>query len=148
MSKNEFVNLGHARHDDQLEVMRGIIDDGVCPFCIESLRKYHKQPILDEGDHWIVTTNQWPYENTKAHYLLIARQHIQTVTELPSGAFEEFGDHIKRLIEKDNMPSGGVAMRFGKVEEVGGTVEHLHGHLLQPKDDLTEDQKLKFKFSR
>lgn len=144
----QHVNLHNARHDDQLEVMKNIIDDGVCPFCIESLRKYHKKPILEEGTHWIVTSNQWPYENTDAHFLLIARKHIQTITELPGGAFEELGDHIKNLITDNDLDYGGVAMRFGDVRYTGATVNHLHAHVLQAKKNLPEGVKVKFKLSR
>lgn len=142
------VNLDNARHEDQLEVMKTIIDDGVCPFCIDSLRKYHKKPIIDESDHWIVTSNQWPYEHTSAHFLLIARHHIQTITELPSGAFEELGSHVKHLIDNYDLDYGGLAMRFGDIRYTGATVNHLHAHVLRAERDLPENVKVKFKFSR
>lgn len=141
------VNIQNTRSDDQFEYYKAIADDDVCPFCTESLKKYLKQPIISEGDHWLVTPNRWPYEHTSAHYLLIARQHIETVTELPSGAFEELGDHVKQLVTDNNLDYGGIAMRFGDVRYTGATVNHLHAHLLQAAKDMPEDAKVKFKFS-
>lgn len=142
------VNLDNARRHDQLEVMKDIVDDDVCPFCIESLRKYHKKPIIDEGPNWIVTSNQWPYEHTDAHFLLIARHHIQTINELPSGAFEELGDHVKNLITDNNLEYGGLAMRFGDIRYTGATVNHLHAHVITAEKNLPDGVKVKFKLSR
>src|SRR5690606_31473617 len=104
------------------EVMKGIVSDDVCPFCSESLQKYHKQPILIEGEHWIVTTNQWPYEHTDVHFLFIARKHVEIITELADGAFEELGNHAKELVKAHNLEYGGLAMRFGDPTRTGATV--------------------------
>lgn len=142
------VNLDNARHVSQREVMRGSVEDGVCPFCIESLKKYHKQPILNESRHWVVTTNQWPYENTDAHYLLIAKRHIETVTELPLDAFEDLGRQVKKLVTEEELAYGGLAMRFGDTRFTGATVSHLHAHVLQAAKDLPEGEKVRFKLSR
>ncbi|MEP6710496.1 MAG: HIT domain-containing protein [Candidatus Saccharibacteria bacterium] len=142
------VNLSNTRYDDQREHYEAIVDDGVCPFCIDVLKKYVKQPILIEGEHWVATTNRWPYENTDAHFLLIARQHVETITELPKGAFEELGDQVKQLIRDNDLEYGGLAMRFGDIRYTGATVSHLHAHVLQARKDLPDDTKVKFKFSR
>lgn len=141
------VNINAARTSEQRDVLREIIDDGVCPFCIESLNKYHKLPILKEGDFWLTTENQWPYKFTQSHYLIIAKQHIETITELAPGAFEELGDHAKSLIEEHGMGYGGLAMRFGAPENTGASVRHLHAHLLRAAENLTDGQKLRFKLS-
>ena len=142
------VNLSNARNDGQRQIMETIVDDGVCPFCLENLEKYHKQPILASGEYWLVTTNQWPYEHTEHHFLLIAKRHVQTVTDLPPGAFEELGEHIKELVRAYGLTHGGVAMRFGDIAYTGASVNHLHAHVLQASKNLPEDAKLKFKFSR
>lgn len=142
------VNLDNARHDDQRQIMETIVGDDVCPFCMENLKKYHQRPILAEGDHWLVTTNQWPYEHTQAHFLLIAKRHIETVTDLESGAFEELGGHIQRLVRDNGLDYGGIAMRFGDARYTGASVNHLHVHALQAAKDLPDGAKLKMKFSR
>lgn len=140
------VNVDAARTPEQRGVLEDIIDDGVCPFCIESLAKYHKLPILREGDFWLATENQWPYKFTRSHHLIIAKQHVETITELPSGAFEELGEHAKALVTENSMEYGGLAMRFGTPEMTGASVRHLHVHLLRAAENLAEGEKLKFKF--
>lgn len=142
------VNLHNARHDAQRRVMEAIVDDNVCPFCIDNLKRYHQQPILYEGTHWLVTTNQWPYEHTKHHFLLIATQHVETVTDLPVGAFEELGAMVGKLIREYGLSYGALGMRFGDVRYSGASVNHLHAHVLQAIEDLPEGAKLQMKFSR
>lgn len=139
------VNLDNARLPAQLEVMQGIIDDDVCPFCIDSLRKYHKKPILEIGEHWLLTENQWPYANTKFHYLLIALQHIESILDAGPGAFEELGEMSKLVLRKENTDFGGLAMRFGDITKTGATVGHLHTHIMQVSPNIPPGEKLKFK---
>lgn len=145
---HEHVNLEHARYDDQRKVMQKSVEDDECPFCLEALHKYHKQPILAESEHWVVTTNQWPYAHTDAHFLLIAKHHAETVTDLPLEAYTDLGRQVKWLARKYQLAYGGLAMRFGDTAHTGATVNHLHVHIIQAAKDLPEGEKVKFKFSR
>lgn len=144
----DYVNLNHARTDDQRGIMQQIVDDSTCPFCPESLEKYHKQPILKKSRHWIVTTNQWPYRNTDAHYLLIARVHAETITELPGGAFEDLGEQIQDLVRQKKLTYGAVGMRFGDTQHTGATVSHLHVHLVHPSPSIPAGESVRFKMSK
>lgn len=143
-----FINLEAAREPDQLEVMQQIDDDGVCPFCVESLAKYHKHPIVRESDNWLVTESQWPYKYTQRHLLLISREHVESPLDLPNEAFAEMGDHMKWAISYEEVAYGGLAMRFGDASKTGASVKHLHAHIVQASEELSEDEKLRFKFSR
>ena len=64
-TKKDFVDLDNARVAEQRQVMEKIIADGKCPFCLENILQYHKEPILKDGTHWILTKNQWPYRSTR-----------------------------------------------------------------------------------
>lgn len=141
------VNLDNARLDVQREVMQGIIDDNVCPFCVDSLRKYHKRPIIETGEHWMLTENQWPYVNTRFHYLMIAIQHIESILDVGPGAFEELGEMSKLVLRMENTDYGGLAMRFGDITKTGATVGHLHAHIMQASPDMPQGDKLRFKLS-
>lgn len=145
---HDHVNLDHARYDDQRKVMQKSVEADECPFCPDALRNYHKQPILVESDHWIVTTNQWPYAHTDAHFLLIAKNHAETVTDLSIEAFADLGRQIQWLVRTYQLAYGGIAMRFGDTAYTGATVNHLHAHVIQAAKDLPDDEKVKFKFSR
>lgn len=46
LDKAKFVDFGNAREQEQAETMQESEKSGECPFCIENLKKYHKDPIL------------------------------------------------------------------------------------------------------
>lgn len=129
------VDLDNAREADQLEVMKRIIDDGGCPFCQENFYKYNLQPTLKMGKYWLATTNQWPYDHTKHHFLLIHLEHIENITEMSSDAGAELIEMTKWLINEYQIPGGGLVTRFGDTNYSAGSVVHLHAQLIQPDLD-------------
>ena len=146
MNKNDQINRHHARSEHQQGVMDQIEKDNVCPFCMENLAKYHKNPILKEGEFWVVTDSQWPYKNTKHHLLAISRTHVEHINELPKGAGEELMNLFAEVTKERSIPGGGLCIRFGWNPEhgdYGSSVRHIHAHLIEP--DLTQGEKVKFK---
>jgi len=137
-NKNDFINLNNAREDEQIEVMQKIANQAHCPFCSENLRLYHQQPILKEGKYWLVTKNQWPYEHTKHHLLLIYKSHATKLAELEAKAGTELFAMIKELEKEFGFEGGGLALRFGDTDFSAGTVNHLHVQLIVP-DAMAED---------
>lgn len=133
----QFVDLDNARLGEQKQVMREIIAAGHCPFCLENLRNYHKQPIIKETPHWLVTFNQWPYEHTKQHFLLIYKEHAEKLNELDPTAGQELIELVAWLEKEYQVPGGGWAMRFGDTNYSAGTVAHLHVQFISP--DIEED---------
>ena len=131
-TKKQFVDLDNAREDEQRQVMQQIIDDQSCPFCLENLRKYHKQQILKEGQYWLLTPNQWPYEFTQHHFLAILKEHAEKLSEVPPEAGTELFEMIAWLEKEYQIPGGGVAMRFGDTNYSAGTVNHLHVQFIVP----------------
>lgn len=133
------VNIDHARNDDQRSLLEKIKQDGVCPFCGDSL-KYHKRPILEMGEYWILTENHHPYEGSIHHWLAISREHITHIKEVPAEAAAELLLLMGRLCEQYNVDGGALLMRFGDTNITGATVSHLHAHLIiggkKGKEDL------------
>lgn len=142
-----YVNLGNARSEEQRGVMEAIDQQGDCPFCPDHLAKYHKQPILRTGEHWLITPNQWPYEHTRAHLLAIAAYHAESPDELKPGAGEELFDHMRWAGKEYAIKAGGLAMRYGDITLNGATVRHLHAHFIEPDPERPEGSKVKFKIS-
>jgi diadenosine tetraphosphate (Ap4A) HIT family hydrolase len=124
--------LDNARKDDQRDVMREIIAAGECPFCAENLRKYHKQPIVRETEHWLLTPNQWPYNHTKIHLLAIYKTHAERLSELTLEAGADLLALMQWAEKEYNVPGGGWAMRFGDTDHSAGTVLHIHAQFLVP----------------
>ena len=131
MSK-QFVDMDNAREDDQRQVMQQIIEDAHCPFCMENLRKYHKQQILKDGKYWILTPNQWPYENTKLHLLAILKVHAEVLSEIAPEAGQELLELFAWVEKEYDVPGGGFAVRFGDTNYSAGTVAHLHAQYIVP----------------
>lgn len=137
-TKNKFINVNNSRKQEQIEVMQKIAEQQHCPFCLENLKLYHKQPILEEGRYWILTTNQWPYQHTKYHFLLIYKEHATKLADLKAEAGAELFTMLKKLEKKYHFEGGGFAMRFGDTDFSAGTVNHLHVQLVVP-DAMAKD---------
>lgn len=150
MNENNYIQMGAVRLEDQRQVMEEIKKEGHCPFCLENLAKYHKNPILKEGKFWLLTENQWPYEKIKHQLLAIYRTHIEHLKDMDPEAGRELVEMFSEETLKRNIPGGGVAIRFGKNSDLGNygsSVLHLHAHLIEPDlGALGESEAWKFKF--
>jgi diadenosine tetraphosphate (Ap4A) HIT family hydrolase len=140
-----FVDLQNARYDDQRTIMKEIIDAAHCPFCSENLKKYHKQPIVAEGEYWLVTPNQWPYNHTRVHLLLILKEHAESLGELTPQAGAELVSLSAQLCEKYAVKGGGLALRFGDTRYSAGTVKHLHVQFIVPDIESPEFEPVRIK---
>lgn len=131
----EYVNLANSRVEEQQKVMKEIIRQGICPFCPENFSRFHHEPILKQTPHWILTKNQWPYENTRIHLLLIYTKHIESIGEMDPEAGREFVELARWAEKKYQLQSGALAigMRFGDPIGSGATVKHLHAQILSAK---------------
>ncbi len=131
---NRFINLSTVRREDQRAVMKEIARQGHCPFCRQNLMKYHEMPFLKEGEYWLLTENQWPYEKTKQHLLAIYKMHIENLTEMDPKAGTELIAMFSEEAKKRHIKGGAVAIRFGTSEHgnYGSSVAHIHAHLIEP----------------
>jgi len=112
------------------KVIDDIKKDGVCPFCPENLTKYHKNPILKEGDFWLLTDNMYPYKGAKHHVLFVHKKHIQRFEEITNEAWSELQDLIRFIIKDRNIEGGAFLFRFGDTALTGASVTHLHANLV------------------
>jgi len=134
----DFVNLDNTAHRPDGaygKVISDIQKDGVCPFCPENLLKYHKNPILKEGLHWILTKNMYPYEGAKYHILVIHKKHIEKFEEIIPDAWEEIRSLIGSYLKEEKISGGTFMMRFGDTAHTGASVSHLHVNLVSPDTD-------------
>lgn len=132
----KFVNIKNAKYRPGKKygrVIGKIIEDGVCPFCPENIRKYHKNPILKEGKYWLLTKNFYPYEGAKYHLLIIHKRHIEKFNEISRDAWQELKTLISGFLKKKNIPGGTFFIRFGDTAYTGASVSHLHANLVSPE---------------
>ncbi len=148
MKQAVHVDLDNAREEEQFKVMEQIIQDDNCPFCLDNLTKYHKQPILKQGKFWVLTANQWPYEHTKVHLLAIYLQHIESLSEVDPASGVELFEMMQWAVQEYQVPGGAFAMRFGDTNYSAGSVVHLHAQFIQPNLEDPEYQPTRFKIGK
>jgi diadenosine tetraphosphate (Ap4A) HIT family hydrolase len=137
--------MDNARVDEQKKVMEKYLDSGQCPFCTETQAKT-LMPVLEDGFFWTVRENKWPYENTKLHLIIIAKEHLEKFSDIPNNAGAELIALCCRIEKRFQVESGGIAMRFGNIRFNGATVAHLHMHFIVPDPKKTKNKKDKIRF--
>ena len=132
---NAFVNIQNSSRggdEEYKHVIDAIKKDGACPFCPENLAQYHKKPILEEGAHWLLTDNMYPYKGAKHHILLIHKKHIENITDLSEDAWGELFQLINSETKKRGIRGGTFYVRFGDTIYTGASVSHFHANLISP----------------
>lgn len=132
-------SLDAARGGEQLERMRRLEREGICVFCLEHAGELQREPVERVGEHWYVTRNDFPYEGTRAHYLIVARRHVATFEELPDAAGEELWRIRRELAGRLGARAYATVERSGEMQLNGGSVAHLHVHMvaLAPDPEAT-----------
>lgn len=135
-----------ARTKAQLEKMEDLIKRGVCIFCPEHIHE-DLEKIEIKTKHWVVKKNAYPYDHTKLHILVIPKAHVTTVSELPKQAQAEFVPLIVRCELKFKLNSYALGMRAGDMRYNGGSIEHLHAHIVVGDTDEPDYEPVRFKMS-
>jgi len=127
---NKLLNLKHARHPEQTKKMKELSRKGLCPFCPEQLEKYHNTPIIKKGKFWTLTFNDYPYDGTEKHFLIISNRHLTHLKDISEEAAKELIKINSDLTKKEKISGGTFFMRFGDTNLTGATISHLHAHLI------------------
>lgn len=130
MSTSKFVDVGNTRTSEQREVYERIEAEGFDPFEAEHFKKNHPHPTLFENTNWLLTHNAFPYQGTSLHLLLIHKPFITSIEKISPTGWIDFQELIQFVVKEFNLTSGGFFMRFGDTVKTGGTVTHLHAHIM------------------
>lgn len=128
--RESYVDVGGARSEDQRLVMEKIRDEGVCPFCPEHFNTYDQTEILWRGQYWMTKPNQWPYAHTSVHLVVLTINHAERLADVTPEMWQELGVALQWVEEEYRITSGAYVMRFGEIGYNGGTVAHLHLHII------------------
>jgi diadenosine tetraphosphate (Ap4A) HIT family hydrolase len=115
-----------ARTEEQRRYMQELEAAGVCLFCSEQ----HREPVELAGTHWYVRRNDYPYDGTTAHYLIVPFAHVSSFDELPDEAGAELWSIKRRLKDQLDAPALATVERSGDMRYNGGSVAHLHIHFV------------------
>lgn len=123
-------NLDAARSEQQRRYMETLAASSICVLCPENVATEQREPIEHLGKHWYVKLNDYPYEGTLAHYLVVAKAHVVSFDELPDEAGAELWS-IKRSLKSRLAPLAiATVERSGNMLYNGGSIAHLHIHLV------------------
>jgi len=125
-----FVNLKNARVEEQRKVMEMIQKEKFCPFCPEHVSKSRLKPVIKQGKYWHIRENQWPYKNTRVHLIIICNTHVEKLSEVCPEASKEFLELAEWTENEYQISGGAIGLRFGDIHQNGGTVLHLHAHII------------------
>jgi len=139
-------NFDAARSQPQREEMERLDREGVCLFCPEHIHRA-KNPIEIETEHWMVKKNDFPYKNTSLHLVLIPKTHVPTIAELPPEAQSEFMPLVVKCETVYQLGSYALAMRSGDMRYNGGSIEHLHAHIIAGDVESPDHQPVRVKVS-
>jgi len=146
MTRGKFLNHENARTPEQQELMRKIEEDGVCPFCAEYFTTYHPKPVLKETEYWFVTENMSPYAGTKHHFIFVYKPaHVTRMSDLAPEAMIDLWELVAQMEKEYEIPGGAFFVRFGDSKYTGGSVAHLHAHLLMGDADAPGHEAVRVK---
>lgn len=91
------------------------------------------QTILHETAHWYVTVNEYPYEDTRKHLLLVPRVHVIGLNDLPLLARGDFWSVLDWAYHEHEVTAYTLKARNGDPAKTGGTISHLHIHMIYPR---------------
>lgn len=140
-------NLATARSDKQKQQMQELQARAVCAFCPENIETEQKEPIELTTKHWLVKKNDYPYEQTKLHLLIIPKEHVATLGHLSQEALLEMPEVIVAVEKQWQLTHYAVGIRSGDMHRTGGSVEHLHGHIVVGDTDEPNHEPVRFKMS-
>ena len=137
--------LGNARTVEQLDDMRRLEEAGVCIFCPDQLEA--DQRVLHRTGRWTITANKYPYRGTRLHLMLMPDEHVDDLADLTPESQQDFWIALRWVKDHYGLTYYGMTVRNGLCEYTGGTIRHLHVHVLQGDVDDPEHQPVRVKLS-
>lgn len=110
----------------------------ICPLCPEGL-KMGSNEIIRHQAGWNVILNEFAYEHTRIHALIIPEVHKTSLPELSPGDMDTVQQLAVWTVEHFQIKGGALTLRFGDAHYSGASVHHLHFHLISPEHNEARD---------
>ena len=121
---------GNSRDAGQRAEMVRLEMGGTCVFCPEQLSAGPERRLLHQTTWWGVTENKYPYRGSRLHLLLVPAVHVPDILALSESALADFWKALAWVRENYALQFYGLGMRCGNCMFTGGTIEHLHVHVV------------------
>jgi diadenosine tetraphosphate (Ap4A) HIT family hydrolase len=123
------VDLNNARDTEQLRRMTEHLANNTCHFCPEGFSK-HGSPVIFRSNLFFITANDFPYEGSVHHYLIVPNRHIENIIDITKEEWSDMHDCINYLSLKLNTKGYSIFIRSGETKITGGTLFHIHIHFV------------------
>ncbi|MDT5037716.1 MAG: adenylyltransferase [Micromonosporaceae bacterium] len=123
-------HVGNSRGQEQAAYMRRLDAAGVCIFCPEHLAADPDQDIVHRTPHWTVTPNRFPYVDTLLHLMLVPDEHVTDLLDLSPAAQLDFWAVLGWVREHHRLTYYSLGARNGDCRHTGGTIAHVHVHVI------------------
>jgi diadenosine tetraphosphate (Ap4A) HIT family hydrolase len=120
---------------------------GICLFCPSGLRASHRQRMLLETSHWTVTPNEYPYRGTSFHALLVPHKHVSDMLDLDAESQQDFWNALAAVRERYGLTYYGLGVRNGDCRFTGGTIAHVHAHVMVGDATSADEVPVRMRFS-
>jgi histidine triad (HIT) family protein len=103
------------------------MSNGDCPFCQISRGEMDTE-FVHEEENLVAFEDLDP--KAPVHVLVIPREHITAVTDVPQDTLKQLVDATQTVAERQGVAESGYAIRINNGEDAGQEVEHLHIHVI------------------
>ena len=103
------------------------MSNGDCPFC-QIARGEMDSEFVHEEENLVAFEDLDP--KAPVHVLVIPREHITAVTDVPQDMLKQLVDATQTVAEQQDVAESGYAIRINNGADAGQEVEHLHIHVI------------------
>ncbi|MCE0537240.1 HIT family protein [Kineosporia rhizophila] len=143
MTEPGLYYLGNTRTEAQAERMRELEEAGICLFCSPTIDQEPAEGLVLANEHWVVRHNDFPYRGARLHLLCVPRRHVTDLVDLPDAALADYWQVIRTLRERFGLTYYGLGVRCGDCAYTGGTIAHVHAHLIAGDPESEHPVRLK-----
>jgi diadenosine tetraphosphate (Ap4A) HIT family hydrolase len=129
-----------ARNKEQTRRMRECQKNNICYLCN---RIATKSLITHEGKYWFIIENDFPYEGSVHHYLIISKRHTTRTTDLSKDEWLEKIKMLKWLEKYLGVNGFSEFSRNGDMMYTHASLDHLHFHFLVGDKKQNNSEKIK-----
>lgn len=134
------------RDPQQLAKMLRLEAEGICIFCPDAAEGITGKAV-HRSAHWTVAPNDYPYRGTRLHLLLVPNEHVTDLLDLSPAAQADFWSALGWVREHHRLTYYGLGARNGDCACTGGTIYHLHVHVLVGDVTDPDHEPVRMRFS-
>jgi diadenosine tetraphosphate (Ap4A) HIT family hydrolase len=127
--------------------MRRLEAAGRCIFCPRTSEDPADPDLLRRLGNWAVRRNAYPYRGTRHHLLLAPTEHVRDLLDLSAATQHGFWDALRWVRDEFDLQFYGLGARCGDCALTGGTIEHVHVHVVVGEVDDPAHEPVRLKLS-